>query len=72
MELNSETTFTEDFLISTVLSALLRLKCNTIDREIILISEENIKQAYLNLLYSFSLNTREYAKIKSFKAIFDY
>jgi len=72
MELNSETTFTEDFLISTVLSALLRLKCNTIDREIILISEKNIKQAYLNLLYSFSLNTREYAKIKSFKAIFDY
>lgn len=72
IELNSETTFTDDFLISTVLSVLLRLKSNTIDRDVILISEDNIKQAYLNILYSFPLNTREYEKIKIFKAIFYY
>lgn len=72
MELNSETTFTDDFLISTFLSVLLRLKSNTNDREKILISENNIKQAYLNLLHSFSLNTAEHTKIESFKAIFEY
>lgn len=72
MELNSETTFTDDFLISTFLSVLLRLKSNTNDREKILISENNIKQAYLNLLHSFSLNTAEHTKIESFKAIFGY
>ncbi|MFI8011623.1 DUF4365 domain-containing protein [Acinetobacter sp. ABJ_C4_1] len=72
MELNSETTFTDDFLISTFLSVLLRLKSNTNDREIILISENNIKQAYLNLLHSFSLNTAEHTKIESFKAKFGF
>lgn len=72
MELNSETTFTDDFLISTFLSVLLRLKINTNDREIILISENNIKQAYLNLLHSFSLNTAEHTKIESFKAKFGF
>ncbi|HAV5769559.1 MULTISPECIES: DUF4365 domain-containing protein [Acinetobacter calcoaceticus/baumannii complex] len=72
MELNSETTFTDDFLISTFLSVLLRLKSNTNDREIILISENNIKQAYSNLLHSFSLNTAEHTKIESFKAILGY
>ncbi|MCU4352272.1 DUF4365 domain-containing protein [Acinetobacter ursingii] len=72
MELNSETTFTDDFLISNFLSVLLRLKSSKNDREIILISESNIKQAYLNLLHSFSFNTAEHKSIECFKAIFGY
>ncbi|WP_111858278.1 DUF4365 domain-containing protein [Acinetobacter sp. CFCC 10889] len=72
MELNSENIFTDDFLINTVLSSLLRLKINKIDREMTLINEKNIKQAYLNLLLTFPLNTKEHTKIKIFKAVFDY